>query len=63
MILTEFMSNNSAAAIVFPIAYSTAIGLDVSIYPFVLQLLLEQVQVFNTSWVSNKFDGNITWKL
>ena len=35
MILTEFMSNNSAAAIVFPIAYSTAIGLDVSIYPFV----------------------------
>lgn len=35
MILTEFMSNNSAAAIVFPIAYSTAIGLDASIYPFV----------------------------
>lgn len=35
LILTEFMSNNSAAAIVFPIAYSTAIGLDVSIYPFV----------------------------
>ncbi|OCL91238.1 SLC13 family permease [Aliarcobacter thereius] len=35
MLLTEFMSNNAAAAIVFPIAYSTAIGLDASIYPFV----------------------------
>ncbi len=34
MVLTEFMSNNAAAAIVFPIAYSTAIGLDASIYPF-----------------------------
>lgn len=39
MILTEFMSNNSAAAIVFPIAYSTAIGLDVSIYPFVFAVV------------------------
>lgn len=35
MLLTEFMSNNAAATIVFPIAYSTAIVLDASIYPFV----------------------------
>ncbi len=35
MLLTEFMSNNAAAAIVFPIAYATALALDASIYPFV----------------------------
>ena len=35
MLLTEFMSNNAAAAIVFPIAYATALALEASIYPFV----------------------------
>lgn len=36
LLLTELITNNAAAALVFPIAYSTAIGLNVSVYPFVL---------------------------
>jgi len=36
LLLTELITNNAAAALTFPIAYSIAIGLDVSYLPFVL---------------------------
>ena len=34
--LTEIITNNAAAALAFPIAYSTALSLDVSYLPFVM---------------------------
>lgn len=35
-ILTEVVTNNAAAALVFPIAYSTALSFDCSITPFIM---------------------------
>lgn len=35
-LLTEIITNNAAAALAFPIAYSTAVSLDVSYMPFVM---------------------------
>lgn len=35
-LLTEIITNNAAAALIFPIAYSTAISFDCSIIPFVM---------------------------
>ena len=34
-ILTEIITNNAAAALSFPVAYATAVGLDVNILPFI----------------------------
>ena len=36
LLLTELITNNAAAALVFPLAYNMALALDVSIYPFVM---------------------------
>lgn len=36
LLLTELITNNAAAALVFPIAYSIAVGLGVSYMPFVM---------------------------
>ncbi|MDO6720000.1 SLC13 family permease [Psychrosphaera sp. 1_MG-2023] len=36
LLLTELITNNAAAALIFPIAYSVAIGLQVSYLPFVM---------------------------
>lgn len=36
VLLTEMITNNAAAALAFPIAYSTAVSLDVSYLPFVM---------------------------
>ena len=36
MILTELITNNAAAALMFPISYSVALGLDVNVMPFVM---------------------------
>ena len=35
-ILTELVTNNAAAALMFPIAYSVALGLGVDVMPFVM---------------------------
>ena len=35
LLLTETITNNAAAALAFPIAYATAIALDVSVLPFI----------------------------
>lgn len=35
LILTEFITNNAAAALMFPMAYASAISLNVNIYPFI----------------------------
>jgi len=35
LLLTETITNNAAAALVFPIAYATAVALDVSVMPFI----------------------------
>ena len=35
LLLTETITNNAAAALAFPIAYATAIALDVSVVPFI----------------------------
>lgn len=39
LILTEAIHNNAAAALVFPIAYSTAIGYDVNPMPFIMAVV------------------------
>ena len=36
LLLTELITNNAAAALIFPIAYSVASGLGVSVIPFVM---------------------------
>jgi di/tricarboxylate transporter len=36
LLMTELVTNSAAAALVFPIAYSTALGLGVSPLPFVM---------------------------
>ena len=36
LVVTELVTNNAAAALVFPIAYNMALGLEVSPMPFVM---------------------------
>ncbi len=39
LILTEIITNNAAAALTFPIAYTTAVGLDANVIPFVFAVV------------------------
>jgi di/tricarboxylate transporter len=47
-LLTEFVTNNAAAIIVFPIAMSTAAGLDVNYMPFVIAVMIAASSSFST---------------
>ena len=47
-LLTEFMSNNAAAVLVTPIAYSTALSLEVSTTPFIVAVLFAASTSFST---------------
>ena len=47
-LLTEFMSNNAAAVLVTPIAYTTAVSLDVSTTPFIVAVLFAASTSFST---------------
>ncbi|MDH3208169.1 MAG: SLC13 family permease [Gemmatimonadota bacterium] len=48
MLLTELVTNNAAAIIVFPIALSTAAGLDVNHMPFVVAVMIAASSSFAT---------------
>jgi di/tricarboxylate transporter len=47
-LLTEIVTNNAAAIIVFPIALSTAAGLDVNHMPFVVAVMMAASSSFAT---------------
>jgi len=47
-LLTEAVTNNAAAIIVFPIALSTAVGLDVNHMPFVVAVMMAASASFAT---------------
>jgi di/tricarboxylate transporter len=48
MLFTAFITNNAAAVLLFPIAYATAMGLDVSFMPFAVVLMLAASNDFAT---------------
>ena len=47
-LLTEIITNNAAAVLMFPIAQSTAVTLDVSLWPFIVVLMLAASASFAT---------------
>ena len=47
-VMTEVMTNNAAAALVFPIAMSTAEKLDVHYMPFVMAIAIASSASFST---------------
>lgn len=47
-IMTEFISNTAASAIIFPIAYSTALSLGVNPMPFVVAIMISASSSFAT---------------
>jgi di/tricarboxylate transporter len=47
-LLTEIITNNAAAVLMFPIAQSTAISLDVSFWPFIVCLMMAASASFAT---------------
>ena len=47
-LLTEMMSNNAAAVLVTPIAFSTAVSLDASATPFLVAVLFAASTSFST---------------
>ncbi|MEM6716684.1 MAG: SLC13 family permease, partial [Cyanobacteria bacterium P01_C01_bin.147] len=48
MLLTEMITNNAAAALMFPIALSVAEGLGVSFMPFVIAIMIAASASFST---------------
>ncbi|NER82008.1 MAG: SLC13 family permease [Leptolyngbya sp. SIO1D8] len=48
MLLTELITNNAAAALMFPIALSVAQSLDVNIMPFVIAIMIGASASFST---------------
>ena len=48
MLLTEMITNNAAAALMFPIALSVANGLGVSYMPFIIAIMLAASASFST---------------
>ncbi|WP_417326787.1 SLC13 family permease [Halarcobacter sp.] len=49
-LLTEIITNNAAAALSFPIAYSTAVSLDVNILPFIFAVVYGASASFMTPY-------------
>ena len=47
-VFTEVITNNAAAALVFPVAMNTAEGLDVSVMPFVICVMVAASASFAT---------------
>ena len=47
-VLTEFMSNNAAAVLITPIAYSTALSMGISATPFLVAVLFAASTSFST---------------
>jgi di/tricarboxylate transporter len=47
-LLTEVITNNAAAAVVFPIALSLAQGLEVSFLPFAVSIMIAASASFST---------------
>ena len=67
MLLTEFITNNAAAALMFPVAYSLAIGTGINIFPIVLAVTFAASASFLTPYgyqtnlmVMNA--GNYRWR-
>ena len=48
MVLTEMITNNAAAVLVFPIAHSTAQALGVSFWPFIACIMMAASASFAT---------------
>jgi di/tricarboxylate transporter len=48
MVLTEFITNSAAAALVFPLAAATAAALDVSFRPFIIAIMMAASASFAT---------------
>lgn len=48
MLFTELITNNAAAALIFPIALSTAQGLDVNFMPFAIAIMMAGSASFST---------------